>query len=191
MPFPRDPSTPREVHILGAAEGFQTLGAARSDFERLRRWDGTSRAETWTPLPVTLHASESDRPLRPSDFPSLGGPPPVFSRTGVDALADILEPRGELLPLVCDTGEFFAYNCTTIVDALDEEASEIDRFRSSGRISNIRRHAFHPQRLEGAMIFKAATIPTLHTYVTDSFLQRTDDAHLSGFARQPVWTLPE
>jgi hypothetical protein len=176
------------VHLLIPADGFQRLRADRADFERLRRWDGTSKAADWTPMRVSLETEELGRPLWPGDFLSISGTPPVFSRRAAEVLGDLLPPNGELLPLACDVGEFLAYNCTTVLDALDEDRSQIARFRTSGRVSNIERHVFLPERLRGAIIFKLATVPGLYTYVTDGFLQRADESGLQGFAPHPIWS---
>ncbi len=51
----------------------------------------------------------------------------VFSRRAVDALGPMLSDNGELLPLVTEVGDYFAYVCLTKLDVLDQEKSRILR----------------------------------------------------------------
>jgi hypothetical protein len=117
-----------------------------------------------------------------TDFPSFGGVP-VFSQRAIEALRDLLEPCGEILPLRCHEGTYFAYNVTRLVDALDEAQSELERF-SSGRIMWIERPVFFPDRLAGEVIFKVPQSPN-RTFVTDPFVRRIWERGLVGFDLQP------
>lgn len=178
---------PRAVNVLDSADRHARLRPDPDHRARLRAWDGSPRAHDWTPLPVTLVTADDDGPLATSDCPSLGGAPPAFSARAVEVLRDLLEPHGELLPLACDDGEFWAYNCTRVVDALDEDASEVVRFRSSGRVNSIVRHVLRPAELTNVPVFRLASAPDLYTYVTDAFTEHVTSAGLIGFAPRPVW----
>jgi hypothetical protein len=105
----------------------------------------------------------------------------------VESLYDVLKDNGEILPLICSDGSYFAFNVTTIIDALDEEISLCDRFKSSGRIMQILTYQLFEDKLHGATIFKLPQVRRGAPYVTDEFLQRVADAGLTGFLFRHAW----
>ena len=143
-------------------------------------------AHIWRPVPVTGR-------VRPSnDFPCINLLIPAFSHRAVDALRDLLEPNGEILPLDSKSGKFYAYNATTIVDALDKSLSEVIYFSSSSspddvRAMDVEEYAFVPFKVQGVVVFR---IPQLGTevFVTDVFEQRVRENNLQGFDLQEVWS---
>lgn len=158
----------------------------------LNQFDGTPMAQSWSPVRITvLREGPGEEDLPPSDFPALGRIP-VFSARAADALAGLLEGRGELLPLDYDDGEYYAFNVTRLSDALDETRSELEYFESSGRIMDIARYEFIPERLVTETIFKLPQIPEMYEYVTDVFVGRVEERGLTGFVfNRCVWTGPD
>lgn len=157
------------------------------DYRLDHRWfRGAAIGDQWWPIAMGLNEGDEDLPS--GDFPWCSFP--AFSKRAVEALRNLLEPNGEILPLICEFGDYYAFNTTSVVDALDEERSELKRFKSSGRISEILRYEFYPEKLQGLSIFKLRQFPA-GDYVTDTFVQRVQEAGLVGFdfstARQ-VWS---
>jgi len=153
----------------------------------LDRFDGRAIGGAWWhPRIEILREVPRDYDLLPGDFPSLGGIIPVFSQKAVSALRDLLEENGELLPLVCDEGEYFAYNVTRIVDALDEKQSSVDRF-ATGNIMGISRYHLQSTALDSLTIFKLPQSARVETYVTDTFVDRASKGGLVGFDFQRIW----
>lgn len=99
---------------------------------------------------------------------------PMFSRQAVDVLADMLEPNGEVLPLICAAGEYFAYNVTRLVNVLDTTRCNPDR-------DNFRKLVFKTDCLDGLSIFTMKSRPWTHVLVTDLFIERVQQAELRGF----------
>lgn len=124
-----------------------------------------------------------------NDFPSINLDIPAFSRRAVEALRDLLEPNGELLSLISDVGEFFAYNVTTVADALDADRSEVTWGHDRLYASRIHRYEFDPDRLKGLVIFRLRQ-KMLDYYVTETFAQRVREHKLQGFDLAKVWPLP-
>jgi hypothetical protein len=157
------------------------------DYELDHRWfRGAAIGDQWWPIAMGLN--EGDEDLPPGDFPWCSFP--AFSKRAVEALQDLLDPNGEILPLICEFGDYYAFNTTQVVDALNEEYSELKRFKSSGRISEILRYEFYPEKLQGLSIFKLRQSPS-KDYVTDTFVQRVQEAGLVGFdfsKAQRVWS---
>jgi hypothetical protein len=138
---------------------------------------------SWRPLAAEWIADDLNSGKPTSDFPTLGSTP-VFSQRAVDALIDVLVPHGELLPLRVPDGSFYIYNATHVIDALDEERSELVRF-SSGRVMHVASYAFKTDVVQGEAIFK---VPQLRgtVFVSNGFSQRIREADLSGFALRPL-----
>lgn len=178
------------VYIARAdADQYQALRAVReADLDRLLDgFKGVPMADVWTPIPVETRVVEApDAARTPSDFPSFGARP-AFSAHAIEELADLLEGRGELLPLLSSDGEYYAFNVLRLVDALDEDGSTIERF-DDGRIMHIDNYEFFADRLAGETIFKLAPAPDAYEFVTDVFVDRVRERKLTGFLFQNIWT---
>jgi hypothetical protein len=149
-----------------------------------RRFDGRSLKEGWTGKERFGFVCPR---LPKGDTPGLSSHIPVFNPKAVKALADFVEPSGELLPVTCGGERFFLFNVTRLVDALDETNSDLKRF-SDGRIMMIDRHVFQPEKLRSVVVFKLPQKPLSCAYVTDPFVQRVNDAGLKGFKFPLVWS---
>jgi hypothetical protein len=121
---------------------------------------------------------------------------PTFSAKAVEALRDLLEPNGEILPLECDNGEYFAFNVTTVVPVLDRKASEIEwlaidrlKKREGVMAEKIIHYEFHANEIEPLAIFRIPEDVTGY-YVTERFFQRVEQNGLFGFDMRKVWPLP-
>lgn len=148
------------------------------------RFDGTPLAHEWTPLEIT--AVDEDDELAVLGDHALLGTIPVFSEPAVSILSDFLEQNGELLPLVYSRGRYFAYNVTTVVNALDEDRSKLVRF-STGRVMSIEEYVFKQEALSDRPIFKIPELPRAYVFVTDIFVERVRAGALHGFDFLPVW----
>jgi hypothetical protein len=115
---------------------------------------------------------------------------PAFSRRAVEALRDFLEPNGELLPLVSSIGEYYAYNITTVVDALDHERSDILWYDGNHDIAlRIRRYECRAEKLTGLSIFRLVEKPA-YTFVHQVFVDRVRQHGLQGFDFTRLWPHP-
>lgn len=150
-------------------------------------FDGSSRTAFWKSIVVVEYARSRKENRPQSDFPFLMTGIPVFSVRAAEALSDILSANGELLPLVSDIGQYFAYNTTTVIDALDRTTSELETLGRVRRISRVIRYAFVPHAIPPASIFKL-TEPRVYNYVTKEFVQRVSNCQLVGFTFERVWS---
>jgi hypothetical protein len=121
------------------------------------------------------------------DMPGLTGSIPVFTPRAVEALADFLEPNGELVKIRCQKDTLFLYNVTRIVDALDEDSSGLKRF-DDVRMLTIDHYSFLEDKLSRLTIFKLVLWRLGPPYVTDVFVRRVEEAGLRGFKFQLVWS---
>ncbi len=125
------------------------------------------------------------------DYPCVNMIYPAFSQRACDALRDMLEPNGELLPLDSECGAYYYYNCQTYTDALDYEQSTIEWPRRQEKYiaGDILRYVFDDQQLKHLSIFGLSIYP-IYLYVTESFKQRVEEAGLMGFDFNKVAPYP-
>ena len=169
--------------------GFEwVLPVHDTDHEYLWSLDGTSRQATWRPVPVArLTADEQGNPRAEADLPWLGGHVLVLRPSAVAALGPLLERHGELLPLDCPDAELWLFNTMTVVDALDEDHSELVRF-DDGAILAVERYAFHAEAV--APVFKVPQLLRGPLFVSDEFAMALADAGLTGLELTEVWQGP-
>lgn len=122
-----------------AAEGYEWINCCDgSDYEIFASFDGSPRTALWRPVRVRRVRVDNGSTFKASDFPWLGAHALVFARRSVDILGPLLTSHGELLPLAANDGsELFVLNVTRILDAIDDEHSDVVRF-SDGRIMFIK-----------------------------------------------------
>ena len=150
------PVTDLEIYRPAVPEGFEwVLPVDDDDFETFQGFDGTRRGPSWKPIPVkVLRVDDQGEPSRPADLPWLGRHVLILTPRATHVLGERLQEFGELLPLSCVDAELFVYNPLHVIDALDEDRSEVVRF-TSGRVMKINRHVFRPEVLAGVPIFKS------------------------------------
>jgi hypothetical protein len=152
------------------------------EFNRL--FDGTPLKKVWTERNDFAFVP---RRLPKGDTPGFSTHIPVFNHKAVRALVDLVEGNGELLPITCGTEQYFVFNVTNIIDALDEANCELQRF-SSGRIMDVMRYSFFEEKLTGATVFKIPQAVLMDVFVTDPFVERVSKAGLKGFKFRKVWS---
>jgi hypothetical protein len=77
---------------------------------------------------------------------------------------------------------------TRVIDALDEQSSEISRFTSSETIMRIKRYIFQSNLLLGVDIFKIPNLRLSPTFLSERFVQAWTMAGLSGLVFNEVWS---
>jgi hypothetical protein len=183
-----------EFEGLAFADNKSLRGNRRLTFDfdpedvltRGRAWTVTPLAPVWQPQRVVGNVKPHN------DYPCVNLTVAALSKRGVDALRDMLEPNGELLPLVSSLGEYFAYNVTTVADVLDLQRSDVVWFSTGPRAvaRHIRRYACIPERLRGLSIFRVVEKPAA-TFVTQPFVDRVRQHGLQGFHFIRLWPLAD
>ena len=173
------------IYELDPPEGYEwILPENQDDFEVFRRFDGSARASSWTPVRVRLLKEDESQRFLPSDMPWLGHHAPVLKERAVDALKPALIKDGELLPLACDDADMWVFNTTTILDALDLDQSDLVEF-SSGRIMRVKSYVFRSDRLRGVCAFKVPQLIRSSLFVTDEVVERAST--LTGVGFKLLW----
>ncbi len=171
--------------LRAAADDYQCLVMTQGDlFEFARRFNGTPMVLPWTDVTIEVYSKAVPK----GDFPSLIPDVPVFSRRAVEALADLLQGNGEALPISLGEEEYYLYNVTRVVDALDLARSEILLSDDGLRVLMVKKYAFSEKLLLGLTIFKLPEAHTGTVLVTDAFVDRVRSKNLKGFWFPAVWS---
>ncbi len=157
--------------------------------EFLWRFDGTPMKKPWTDVTIGWDPETSRAPEE--DYPCLMLSLPVFSASAIEALEDLLDGSGEILPATCEGEQIFLFNVTNVIDALDESNSEVIRFDDCARLMRVDRYAFLSDKLKGSVIFKIPQFPTERVFVTNHFVERVKATLLKGFWFPRVWSTDE
>jgi Immunity protein family (Imm11) len=177
------------IYVPAVQEGYEwVLPVDEADHEVFHGLEGTLRRAGWRPVPICrLTTTRTGAPRAESDQPWLSSHVLVLRDKAVAALGDMLSDHGELLPLSCPDTELWVFNALRLVDALDEGRSTLVRF-AGGRIADIQRHVFHPDRVAGVEIFKLPQMPRGWLYLSADFVDRVQSAGLRGVGFDLVWT---
>jgi hypothetical protein len=146
----------------------------------------------WQPIPLVRDPNNKDEAISQelgdwACIDSYGGILNLSQRA-LDKLLPHIASYGEVLPVLLDEAPFAIFNLTNVVDALDEQASDVKYFTSSGRVMAIDRFVFKPEVVKNEWIFKIPQRPGAHNFVTDRFVQVVRDARLRGFGFTKVWS---
>jgi hypothetical protein len=157
------------------------------DYERFHELNGSSRRATWKPIRVRRDRFSRRQAFRPSDAPwGASSDILVFRRSAVDALHDILETHGELLPLE-DEGvvELYAFN-PRARDCFDQVLSKGPR-DDDGRLEGATYPIFIPSVVEGVELHSSKFLARLDSFywrASKRVLNR-DRSHFSSLPPAP------
>jgi hypothetical protein len=177
--------------------GHDVYACLRLEFEEDRKaflplFDGVSiDTSIWKPfktIRVPEYPGNLTKPFGDRAAIETHYDPMVLSRRALDALLPHIGHLGQVLPLTFDECEYALFNITNVIDALDESASDIWRFPSSGRIGDIKRYAFKTQAVRDQLLFKIPQRPKLFAFCTDRFVKLVQDAKLTGFGFEKLWS---
>ena len=186
------------VYEVGADLASGVLTRLRGDGD-LAEWErryevaGRPGATDWDP--PRLESPRGKARVLPVDCVSaamVSGSDMLLSARAREALAPLLLPCGEYLPVQLDGLDYRWFNCTALVDVADQD--RIEGRRSEHRQvppdcwRRITRWAFHPERLVNApAIF---TVPQLQRILmcTDVLREAVEAHDLLGFQFDPLWS---
>jgi hypothetical protein len=112
----------------------------------------------------------------------------LLSERAIDVFGSLLDGAGQMFRTEQRQTEtrYTILYVRRQVDALDEERSEVERFQSTGRISDVVRAEFHAERLRDAPIFRLPYGGMI--YITDAIADLVQQHGLTGFKLTEVWS---
>lgn len=135
----------------------------------------------WKPI-KQMHIPKDDEGYDPNaldgDFISIGTRIALTPKA-ISKAADLFKPWGELLPVtvVDDNSTVYWFNCTTVVDCIDDTHSNF----------LLGDFAFIPSRMTDAEVFQARS-QGAGLFCTDSFKQRLEATGLTGLIFTLRWS---
>ncbi len=177
--------------VCGAEDAELCHPVDRADFQTLDRLlNGTSRKDEWRPIQMEIIREDEGKTLSRSDSPWLGSHALIFRLDAALAMGQVLSANGELLPLTCSDADLVVFNPTRVLDALDEAASTVTRFKN-GRLMRISSHVFHADVVAGIDAFKISSLMAGPTFVSGQFVERWESQGLAGLEFTRVWSASE
>jgi len=169
------------------ATGYEFVNPkSYDDLRVLADFDGTPRKEGWKPVHVERGRVNRRQACRPADL-AFWGSNLIMRRSGMEALRDVFERHGELLPLATDDDvELWVCNVLGVLDAHDLQRSNIRRCEITGA-AIIEEHAFLPSVIGDAEMFRTSVHPR-YVYLTDRFVERVKKLKLKGTEFVPLWS---
>ena len=153
-------------------EGFEwALPLNSDDYEVFWTLAERPRGAAWEPIRMTLlKVDDHGRPQHHAYLPWMGSGELILRDEAIDTIGPLLEPHGEVLPLLCDEARLALFTASTVEGVLDEQRSDIIRFGSGG-ILDLRAPVFHLDRLGHRQAFKLAEMPRGSLYFLESLVK--------------------
>ena len=148
------------------------------DFDLLDAFNGHPTDENLHSAQLTM-VEEDDfgKELIRGDYPSLVQSVPVFSDVAWNKIGQDLVDCCQAFPVEIEGLKFWVLNVYAI-DVLDKEKSELELFKSTGRIFAINKFAFRTKQLP--IMFKLVETAQKEVYVTEKFVDLVKEARLQG-----------
>lgn len=151
----------------------------RTDYEFLTNLTGSPVQNTWKNLEIQFLSADTGKKKMYSDFPWYMSSVLILRENVVSKMKSFFEKNGELLPMhSVDNQKLYAFNCK-IIDALDEEKSDIIRLKSSGKIVLVKKIAFKDEKLVNVDIFRL-NYPSSPTFVSEEFIKLYNEYKFVG-----------
>lgn len=177
-----------KIYSYIQATGYEILLPIDDDgFDRFYEATSQPQSKKWKPIRVRRVRASRREGFKPSDAPFMfASGVMVFRRAAVDALRDILDAHGELLPLADEEGvELYLFN-PRVIDALDHKLSH-GTLQEDGRIATPNNHVFIQSKVEGVDVFRQLADRVGWIYLSERFLQRWKQAKLKGLDFKLAW----
>jgi hypothetical protein len=146
------------------------------------------RGDPWQPVWMYMTTTDPQGHLRRrADMPWHGSNVMVLNENARRIVEPVLGDDVEYLPAYDTDGKnLFLVHPWRLVDALDEERSDVRRFESSGRIMDVRKWIFRAEALGGVRSFRVPQQPH-RMLVTDEVVSAIAASGLRGTRFRLVW----
>lgn len=175
-------------YILSAKEGFERVYVDGDEkaLTTLQMFSGKSLANSWNKIELCKESkSDNGAAFKETDLYGYSNIVPVLSNNAKECLAPIIKDKAEFLPIDCDGDELWMLNTINLIDAFDEEASELTKF-SSGKILAISKYVLKNDKCQDNEIFGLSDVPHHYIFVSEKIKQIVEENDLKGFEFKEV-----
>lgn len=148
---------------------------------------GNPIAKDWQPIKGQFYPRVNARKL--PDITTWGTDFLVLNRRAYGELKDMLQPLGELLPLVVEGGDFYLFNPLRRLDenVIDLDASEYEYHQSEEEPVGFRVLNFNPDNIpEDVPVFRVQHDFAYNLYCGDRFKDYINEKGLQGVVFNPT-----
>ncbi|MFC9439869.1 imm11 family protein [Nocardia sp. NPDC057030] len=174
-----------KIYVGAPRAGFEWAVPVDNDDNERLSFDGVPKLDSWQPMEMESVREEGSE--APSDFPWSLSSTLLLKDRAIDVLGPGLGEFGELLPARFSGSRLAVLNVVNVLDALDEEASEIARFES-GEIMMVESHVFRPDRIPARAVFKIPqAVYNGDIFYTDEIVREFEDSGFTGLWFKALW----
>ncbi|ULC60850.1 hypothetical protein MBM09_07575 [Flaviramulus sp. BrNp1-15] len=147
-------------------------------------WNKFPVLENWERLPVELDEyDDKGKKLKRVDFLGTSSTHLIIDTHVKKIILPIVKDYGEFLPLYHNSEDFWIFNVTNIIDAINFELSE-QRFPEEDinyESPNLSKAVMYKSKVENGFIFRVPQKNYYDTYFTQSFIDEILKLNLIGF----------
>jgi hypothetical protein len=161
------------------------------DWELYFDFDGSSQSNKWWPRVMERF---NEKPKLGDYISKLGGEVIILEKKAIEKLKPLMS-NVEILPLICDFGDYRAINVMDVIDCINYEKSDFKQFSAKPanwedwrpRIMRFIKYEFIKEKIEGYNIFKIIDKPQSAIFVNETFVNSVKEHGITGFAFKLVW----
>ena len=171
-----------------ASRKVNMLPASMPDWELSFDLGGMEQGESWWPRVMERY---SEKPL--GDYIScLVGDVIILERQAIEKLKPVMG-KVEVLPLICDFGDYWGVNPLTVLDCIDYDAAKFKLFEppkpnERPRIMRFIEYAFRPDVVQGYHMFRTVDQRKSCVFVDEVFVNAVEKNRITGFKFDLVWS---
>ena len=155
------------------------------EWDMMIDFGGMRQGDKWWPRVMEL---DHRKKTRLGDYVSkLDGDVMILEKKAIEKLYPIMG-EVEILPLICDFGDYWAVNILNVLDCIDYDKSEFVWLNEEEhRIMYFKKYVFRSEQIEGHHLFKIIDLPKSAIFVDDIFVDLVKKCKITGFSFKPVW----
>lgn len=169
-----------KYYLIGSADGFNELRFP--NVENWQKWMGIEMPikSIWEPTVLEYIYGLKSKRSKNFDFSQTCNPLITVSPKAIDVFKNMFSENGEILDIQYPDG-FSFFHCTNIVNALDEEKSEIVWLdKEKGWISGINHFVLKQEKLKGHNIFRLPNANFEYIFFSENFKELYLKNNLKG-----------
>ncbi len=148
---------------------------------------GIPVGDRWVPQRMYMITQDEGKSFQRVDMPHYSSDAIIATSRAREVLEPVVGNDAEFLEVTGGREIMWLVNPWRVVDALDEENSDLERFGNSDRIMEVTKYVFHPDVLAGVTYFR---LPRLRAriFVTDPVVEAVRAAGLTGTVFRKLWS---
>jgi hypothetical protein len=149
---------------------------------------GVPVGDRWVPQRMYMVTQDDrGRPRRIVDMPNYSSDGIMATSRAREVLEPIVGNDAEFLEVTGGREMMWLVNPWRVVDALDEEKSDLKRFNNSERIMKVTKYVFRPEALAGVTYFRVPQLGA-RMFVTAPVVEAVHAAGLTGIDFRRLWS---